>query len=405
MEAARKRQAELAKPPHSLGKLEDIAVRLAGITGNVVTPVEKRRILIFAADNGIVEEGVSSCPQSVTLAQTVNFTRGMTGVAVLADHFQTELSVIDVGILSDFSCPGVINRKVAHGTKNFALEPAMSKEEAERAMAAGKEAVLTAKRDGIEILGIGEMGIGNTTTSSAVLSALLGLPARDTVSRGAGLTDEALEKKIRVIDEALTKYGFCEETKISAGRYDTIKTYETESFEVTISDKRVERDLVEANNLERSLSESEIKNNREYLPDEAYVMKVLYTVGGFDLAAMAGAFLTAAEERIPVVIDGFISAVAALIAVKLNPMTAQYMFASHASAEKGYALAMKEIGLSPMLSLDMRLGEGSGCPLAFMIISAAEAVIRNMATFAEAEINDDYLSEIRGNQKFQGDRI
>ena len=134
-------------------------------------------------------------------------------------------------------------------------------------------------------------------------------------------------------------------------------------------------------------------------------MEVLCTVGGFDLAAMAGAFLTAAEERIPVVIDGFISAVAALIAVKLNPLSAQYMFASHASAEKGYALAMKEIGLSPMLSLDMRLGEGSGCPLAFMIISAAEAVIVNMATFAEAEINDDYLAEIRGNQKFQGERI
>ena len=403
MEAARKRQAELAKPPHSLGMLEDISIRLAGITGKVVSSVERRRILIFAADNGIVEEGVSSCPQSVTLAQTVNFTRGMTGVAVLAEHFKTELSVIDVGIAADFSCPGVVSRKVAHGTKNFALEPAMTVKEAEQAMAAGREAVLAAKKDGVEILGIGEMGIGNTTTSSAVLSALLGLPAGDTVSRGAGLTDEALKKKIRVIDEALTKYGFPGGREGSGCEYETIEICGTDNSGITESDRRAERNHAETESLKCTSADSGIKKQPVHFPNKEYVMSVLSTVGGFDLAAMAGAYLTAAEERIPVVIDGFISAVAALVAVKLNPLSAEYMFASHASVEKGYALAMNEIGLSPMLSLDMRLGEGSGCPLAFMIISAAEAVIGNMATFDEAEINDDYLAGIRGNPRLQGD--
>ena len=345
MNAALTRQESLAKPPHSLGMLEDISVKLAGITGRLYNPVERRRILIFAADNGIVDEGVSSCPRSVTLSQTINFTRGLTGVAVLARHFGAELDVMDVGIEADFSHPGVRNLKLGHGTKNFAVEPAMDRRQALSAIKIGIEAAMRARDEGAQIIGVGEMGIGNTTTSSAVLSALLGLPARETVSRGAGINTAAYARKIEVIDEAVARW-----------RVDP-------------------RDPVDA----------------------------LSKVGGFDLAAMCGAFIGAASARLPVVIDGFISSVAALCACRLNPRCADYMFPSHASVERGYRLAMDAMGLSPMLLLNMRLGEGSGCPIAFEIIAAAESVIKDMATFAEAAIDDGYLEGIRGNKAFLGE--
>lgn len=345
IEAARARQDSLAKPPHSLGKLEDISVKLAGITGQLYNPMERRRVLIFAADNGIAHEGVASAPQSVTLSQTINFTRGLTGVAVLAKHFHAELDVMDVGIDADFTQPGVRNFKIAHGTKNFAKEPAMSREECLRAMDIGIEAAKRAKEEGMQVIGIGEMGIGNTSTSSAVLSVLLGLPAEKTVSRGAGINDEAYLRKVRLIDEAIARYA----------------------------------------------------------PDPADPIDVISKVGGFDIAAMCGAFLGAAAEKLPVVIDGFISAVAALCAYRMDPLSAEYMFASHASRERGYMLAMDAMGLEPMLNLDMRLGEGSGCPIAFEVMAAAESVIAHMGTFEEAAINDDYLAEIRPNKRYQGE--
>ena len=345
MERARARQDSLAKPPHSLGKLEDISVKLAGVTGELYNPVDRRRVLIFAADNGIAHEGVASAPQSVTLSQTINFTRGLTGVAVLAKHFHTELDVIDVGIDADFAQPGVRDCKIAHGTKDFAIEPAMTRDEARRAFEIGVEAARRAKADGVQIIGIGEMGIGNTSTSSAVLSTLLNLPASDTVSRGGGINDESYRRKIRLIDDAIARWK----------------------------------------------------------PDPADPIDVISKVGGFDIAAMCGAFVGAAIARLPVVIDGFISAVAALCAFRLNPLCAGFMIPSHASREKGYALAMAEMGLEPMLNLDMRLGEGSGCPIAFEVVAAAESVIANMATFEEAAIDDGYLSEIRANKAFQGE--
>ena len=345
MDAALKRQESLAKPPHSLGKLEDLSVKLAGMTGRLFNPVNRRRVLIFASDNGIVEEGVASCPQSVTLSQTINFTRGLTGVAVLAKHFNTGLDVMDVGINADFHQAGVRDCKIAHGTKNFAKEPAMSREQALRALQIGIDAAKRAKDDGIQIIGVGEMGIGNTSTSSAVLSTLLGIPARDTVSRGAGINDAAYARKIALIDEAIARWQ----------------------------------------------------------PDPSDPIDVLSKVGGFDLAAMCGAFIGAAHARIPVVIDGFISAVAALCAFRLNPLCADYMIPSHASAEKGYRLAMEAMGLEPMLLMNMRLGEGSGCPIAFELVAASQSVIRNMATFEEAAIDDGYLTEIRGNKVYQGE--
>ena len=393
MALARSRQDSLAKPPHSLGVLEDISVRMAGITGELYNPVDRRRVLIFAADNGIVEEGVSGCPQSVTLSQTINFTRGMTGVAVLAEHFHTELDVIDVGINAVVDCPGVRNEKIAMGTRNFAKEPAMSEEECIRAMEVGIRAAERAKADGVDILGIGEMGIGNTTTSSAVLSAILGLPAGETTSRGAGINDEAYRKKIRVIDEAIQRY-FPEEairpqdsSVASLPQNDTLK-------ELPQNDSLKE--------LTQNDSLKELTQN-DSLDSRNDILHILSCVGGFDIAAMCGAFLGAAALRIPVVIDGFISAVAALAAYRIDPLAKEYMFSSHASRESGYQLAMNALGLAPMLLLSMRLGEGSGCPMAFEIISAAEDVIKNMATFEEAAINDDYLEGIRGNRKFLGE--
>jgi len=345
MKEALIRQESLAKPPHSLGKLEDISVKIAGITGKVFNRADKRRVIVFSSDNGIAEEGVASAPQSVTLAQTINFTRGLTGVAVIAKHFNTELDVIDVGILTDFNCPGVRNMKIAHGTRNFAKEPAMTRDECLRAMVIGAEAVIRARNEGIEIIGVGEMGIGNTSTSSAVLSALLGLPASDTVSRGGGINDSSYERKMRLIDEAIERYK----------------------------------------------------------PNPSDPVDVLSKVGGFDIAAMCGAFIGAAWVRMPVVIDGFISAVAALCAFSINPLCATFMIPSHESREKGYMLAMDKMKLAPMLNMDMRLGEGSGCPIAFEIVSCALDVIRNMATFEEAAIDDGYLDEIRENKSYQGE--
>lgn len=342
--AAQARQASLAKPPHSLGKLEDIAVRIAGITGNLYNRADKRRVIVFASDNGIVEEGVASAPQSVTLAQTINIARGLTGVGVIARHYHTETDVIDMGVNADFSHPGVRNEKIAYGTKNFAKEPAMTRAQAVRAMETGIEAARRAKADGMEIIGIGEMGIGNTSTSSAVLSVLLNVPAEETVSRGGGVNDTGFLRKKEVINSAIAAWK----------------------------------------------------------PDPKDPIDVLAKVGGFDLCGMTGAFLGAAAEHLPVVIDGFISAVAALCAARLCPDCVEYMIPSHASMERGYAMAMRALGLAPILQLDMRLGEGSGCPIAFEIVSTALDVMENMATFAEAAIDDGYLNEIRSNKKFQG---
>ena len=342
MEKARERQSMLAKPPGSLGRLEDISIQIAGITGKVINKIEKKRVIVLAADNGVVAEGVSSAPQYVTLAQTINMTRGKTGMSVLAKHFDNEIVVVDVGVNANVKCADVIGRKIAMGTQNIAHAPAMSYDEALKAIHIGIELVRSSKEDLVDIIGVGEMGIGNTTTSSAVLSALTGLPAEKTTGRGGGITDESFLRKKRVIDAAL-------------------KMHE---------------------------------------PDSADVVDVLAKVGGFDLAAMTGVFLGAAYYRIPAVIDGFISIVAALCAVRLCPEISGFLISSHESYERGYIVASEQLKLHPCLLLDMRLGEGSGCPLAFEIVSAACAVLENMATFEEAEINDEYLEEIRENDSF-----
>ena len=342
MSRAEARQAQLAKPPGSLGRLEEISIRVAGITGKLDNPMDKRRLVVLCADNGVVEEGVASAPQSVTLAQTINLTRGKTGAATLAAHYGDELVVVDVGVNADFHCPGVLSEKLAHGTRNLYREAAMDRETAINAIAVGIRQAQAAARDGVQILGVGEMGIGNTTTSAAVLAALTGTPVRDVVGRGGGITDAALEKKRLVVQTAL---------------------------------------------------------DREK-PDPEDPIDVLSRVGGLDLCAMCGVFLGAALERIPVVVDGYISVVAALCAKRLAPLANEYMLPSHASFEIGFRIAAEELKLEPFLHLGMRLGEGSGCPLAFSIVGAACAVLSHMATFAEADINDDYLEEIRKDDCF-----
>lgn len=339
MSAAKIRQDQLAKPPESLGRLEELSIQLAGITGKVHNTMEHPHLLVFAADNGVVEEGVSSAPQSVTLMQTINLTRAKTGASTLCKEFGVGITVCDVGVNAEIRDPAVLNRKIAFGTGNIVKGPAMTREQAISAILTGAGLAIHTEADGI---GIGEMGIGNTTTSSAILSVLLDLPVEAVTGRGGGITDEAFQVKKDVIRRAIAL-------------------------------------------------------NR---PDKNDVVDVLSKVGGFDLAAMCGAFLGAAASKRPVVIDGFISVVAALCAVRLNPLVRHYLVPSHASFEIGYKLAMEEMGLQPILLLGMRLGEGSGCPLAFQVLRAACSIINHMATFQQAGIDDGYLEEIRVGDKF-----
>lgn len=339
MTAAEEYQARLAKPPGSLGRLEEISIQLAGITGHVHNALNKKQLLVFAADNGVVAEGVSSAPQSVTKQQTINLMRGKTGAAVLAKHFGCGLTVCDVGVNADIYESTVLNRKIAYGTQNICTGPAMTREQTLQAILTGAEIARTVDAD---VIGAGEMGIGNTTTSSAVLAVLLGTDVEAVTGRGGGITEESFRKKKAVIRTA-------------------------------------------------------IEVNR---PDRDDVVGVLSKVGGFDLAAMCGAFLGAAAARRPAVIDGLISTAAALCAVRLCPNVRGYLVPSHASFEIGYRLAMEAMDLRPLFDLGMRLGEGSGCPLAFQVLDAACAVINDMATFDEAGINDDYLDEIRRGDQF-----
>ena len=339
MTAAEEHQARLAKPPGSLGRLEEISIQLAGITGRVHNALNKKQLLVFAADNGVVAEGVSSAPQSVTKQQTINLMRGKTGAAVLAKHFGCGLTVCDVGVNADIYESTVLNRKIAYGTQNICTGPAMTREQTLQAILTGAEIARTVDAD---VIGAGEMGIGNTTTSSAVLAVLLGTDVEAVTGRGGGITEESFRKKKAVIRTA-------------------------------------------------------IEVNR---PDRDDVVGVLSKVGGFDLAAMCGAFLGAAAARRPAVIDGLISTAAALCAVRLCPNVRGYLVPSHASFEIGYRLAMEAMDLRPLFDLGMRLGEGSGCPLAFQVLDAACAVINDMATFDEAGINDDYLDEIRRGDQF-----
>lgn len=335
--SAMKKIDNLAKPIGSLGTLENIVSRMAGITENFNYEIKKKNIIVMCADNGVVEEGVSACPKSSTAVLTNNLTKGDTGVVVLSKFTNTEVTVVDVGVDEEFNNPKIINKKVARGTKNIAKEAAMTREEAIKAIEAGIEVVDELCKKGCDIFGTGEMGIGNTTTSAAVLSVLSGLSVDLVTGKGSGLTEKQFENKKKIIKKAI------------------------------------------------SIN----------LPDENDVIDVLAKVGGFDIAGLCGCFLGAAKNKKPIVIDGFISVAAALCAARLNKYSRDYMFPSHLSDEPGTKYMLKELELEPMLNLHMRLGEGSGCPLTFQIIEAALYTLNNMPTFDEAAINSKDYVDIR----------
>ena len=368
----------LAAPPGSLGKLTDAAVQLAGITGKVKNTLGRRRIIVMCADNGVVEEGVSATPQIVTLSQAINMTRHLTGMSSLAAHFGIDTEIVDIGIATPYEEQGckILQRRIRRGTANLAKEPAMTRDQTVQAVLVGIERAKQAAADGIDVIGVGEMGIGNTTTSSAVLAALTGLSVEDVTGRGGGLTDAAFEKKKNIISQALKLHGLAGTARDAgfAGAAGSSGVSSSAGF--------------------AGVSSAAGSSGTSYDPIE-----VLSRVGGLDLAGMCGVYLGAAICRIPVVIDGFISIVAALCAQRLSGSCRDFMFPSHVSEEIGYMRAAQELHLDPWLHLNMRLGEGSGCPLAFQILEASCALMNEMATFEQAKIDDGYLAELRAMQK------
>jgi nicotinate-nucleotide--dimethylbenzimidazole phosphoribosyltransferase len=340
MQQAQIRLDSLIKPLGSLGKLEKIAVQLAGISGQTLNNYPQRCVVVMCADNGVWEEGVTTCPQEITTSQTLNFAKGICGINVFARHGGADLRIVDIGVKDNLSHPGIINRKIRPGTWNMAKGPAMTREEATQGLEVGIAMVAQLVGEGYGLLGTGEMGAGNTSTSSAVVMALTGCDAQDAVGKGAGLDEAGYRNKQQVIRQALAV-------------------------------------------------------NR---PEPGDPLDVLTKVGGFDLAGLTGCFLGAAYYRIPIVIDGFISAAAALLAARFNPLAREFMIPSHVSAEPGFEIIMRELRLEPLLDLGMRLGEGTGCPLAFQIIDAATKMIAEMATFEEATMSDDFLVDIRGER-------
>lgn len=329
--AAQAKLDNKTKPLGSLGRLEEMGRRFAAITGNLSPATDKKVIYTFAGDHGIVEEGVSAFPKEVTPQMVLNFLRGGAGVNVLARHAGAEVRVVDVGVDFDFEpAPGLIISKIAKGTRNFARESAMTREEAVAAIEVGIALADEAKREGIAMVGTGEMGIGNTSPSSAIIAALAGCSVREVTHRGTGINDEALEKKIKVIQQGL--------------------------------------DL-----------------NR---PEPQDPLDVLTKVGGLEIAGIAGLVLGAAANRIPVVVDGFISTAGALIASEMHPSVRDYIFAAHSSVEIGHQMMLERIGAKPILDLQLRLGEGTGAALAMSLIEAGVKILKEMATFAEAGVSE-----------------
>lgn len=326
--AAKARLDNLTKPPGSLGKLEDICWKLAGISGQVYAPFEQRQIVLMAGDHGVVKEGVSAFPQEVTGQMVHNFIAGGAAINVLARQAGASIRLVDVGMIEEIPHEALVQRKVRPGTANFAHGPAMSRQEALQAMTVGFEMAENAAESGIHILATGEMGIGNTTASSAILVALAGISPAEAVGRGTGVDNQGLQRKTAAIEKGL------------------------------------------------------LINKPD--PDDA--MDVLAKVGGLEIAGLAGLVLGAAAARIPVIIDGFISGAAALVAARIAPTSTSYMLASHVSAEPGHSKILRQIGLDPLLYVDMRLGEGTGAALAINLVDAAGRILREMATFDDAGV-------------------
>ncbi len=329
---AGERLNNLAIPIGSLGRMLDLAEQLAAIKETLKPSVGKKAIVTMAGDHGVVEEGVSSCPQEVTPQMVYNFVAGGAGINALAEVAGAEVIVVDMGVARDFedlvAAGKILSRKVGYGTRNMVTGPAMTREQAVQSLEAGINIAAGLVRDGVELLGTGDMGIGNTTPSSAIFAALSGLPVREATGRGAGIGDDALEQKIQVIERAL-------------------------------------------------------QLNK---PDPSDPLDVLAKVGGFEIGGIAGVILGAAYCGTPVVVDGFISTAGALLARRIAPHAVDYMIAGHCSMEYAHRMMLEDLGLTPVLSLNMRLGEGTGAALAMCLLEGAAAVIGKMMTFEECRV-------------------
>ncbi|HJU05752.1 MAG TPA: nicotinate-nucleotide--dimethylbenzimidazole phosphoribosyltransferase [Nitrospiraceae bacterium] len=331
MKRAQARLDRLTKPVGSLGRLEELAAQYVAMSGEECPKLPRAVIFTFAADHGVTTEGVSAYPSAVTAQMVLNFLRGGAAVNVLARHVGAEVRVVDIGVAHDFgSLPTLIGRKIAFGTKNLASEPAMSRDQAEQALTVGIDLGVQAAEEGFGLIGTGDMGIGNTTPSAAITAVMTGLPFEHVTGRGTGIDEAGYRRKISVLERAL--------------------------------------------NLHRLDSNDPID--------------VLSKVGGFELGGMAGLILGAAACRVPVVLDGFIAGAAALLATGLQPLCSEYLIASHRSVECGHQAALQRLGLTPLLDLDLRLGEGTGACLGIGLIQAAIKVITEMATFDEAGVSE-----------------
>ncbi|OGW31908.1 MAG: nicotinate-nucleotide--dimethylbenzimidazole phosphoribosyltransferase [Nitrospirae bacterium GWC2_42_7] len=328
-EKAQKRLDNLTKPQGSLGRLEEFAGRLVAITETDMPELDKKVVFTFAGDHGVADEGVSAFPKEVTPQMVFNFLNGGAGINVLARHAGAEVVVIDIGVDYDFrDVSGLVSKKVIMGTRNMRKGPAMTREEAEKCINVGIELATEYAKKGYKIFGTGEMGIANTTPSAAIVSVLTGKSVSEVTGKGTGIGDAALKNKVKVIEDAIAL------------------------------------------------------NN----PVPGDPVDVLAKIGGAEIGGIAGLIIGAAANRIPVVIDGFISTAGALIAYCIEPKTKDYMFAAHKSVEVGHTAMLEKIGLRPILDLDLRLGEGTGAALAMLMIEAGLKIYKEMATFGDAGV-------------------
>ncbi len=331
LDAAQRRLDDLTKPPGSLGRLEAVARRLAGIQRSAKPTIHRKRVYTLAGDHGVTEEGVSAFPREVTAQMVLNFLRGGAAINVLARHVGAEVVVVDIGVDHDFGdLAGLVHAKVARGTANLARGPAMGRGEALAALGVGVGLAARAAEDGVDLVGVGEMGIGNTTPAAAILAAFTGLDPSEAVGRGTGVDDRGLARKAEAVRRG-------------------------------------------------------IEVNR---PDPADPLDVLAKVGGLEIAGIAGLCLGAAARRIPVAVDGFISTAGAMVAARLAPAVKEYLFLSHLSQERAHIRMVEHLDQNPLLVLELRLGEGTGAALAMSVIEASARILSEMATFSEAGVSN-----------------
>lgn len=331
MKQVQTRLDSLTKPQGSLGKLEELAKQIVSITANLSPRIEKKAIIVMTADHGVVEEGISAYPREVTPQMVYNFLNGGAAINVLARHIGAEVLIVDVGVAADFQeHQSLMLKKIDYGTKNMARGPAMTDEQAVKSLEVGIEAAEEMIKKGYNIIATGDMGIGNTTASSAIAAVICRTDVESVTGYGTGIDDRCLENKINVIKKA-----------ISVNK-----------------------------------------------PDAADGIDVLSKVGGFEIGGIAGIILGCASGRTPVVIDGFISGAGALIAAAVSPDSTNYMIASHCSAEKGHRIVLDRLGLKPLFYFDMRLGEGTGAAIGINIVEASVKILSEMATFNQAGVSE-----------------